>query len=106
MKEHFTEVAKSRDVEVLAGKNQFVEFSGLIIPMTKSGDQLSIAFIPFQENRLPFSVRVSSNKKFFGLVFHLTHNLLHRLKIRMTRMWVALLLVAWPSCENLSTNKQ
>ncbi|XP_071440042.1 ankyrin-3-like [Hetaerina americana] len=56
--EHFTEVAKSRDVEVLEGKSQFVEFAGNLIPVTKSGDQLQLGFHAFKENRLPFTVRV------------------------------------------------
>ncbi|CAH1973765.1 unnamed protein product [Acanthoscelides obtectus] len=56
--EHFTEVAKSRDVEVLEGKPQYVEFAGNLVPVTKSGDQLSLPFRAFRENRLPFSVRV------------------------------------------------
>ncbi|XP_057661824.1 uncharacterized protein LOC130897163 isoform X11 [Diorhabda carinulata] len=56
--EHFTEVAKSRDVEVLEGKQQFVEFAGNLVPITKSGEQLSFSFRAFKENRLPFSVRV------------------------------------------------
>lgn len=56
--EHFTEVAKSRDVEVLEGKSQYIEFSGNLVPVTKSGDQLQFAFRAFRENRLPFSVRV------------------------------------------------
>ncbi|XP_046392833.1 ankyrin-3 isoform X28 [Ischnura elegans] len=56
--EHFTEVAKSRDVEVLEGKSQFVEFAGNLVPVTKSGDQLQLGFHAFKENRLPFTVRV------------------------------------------------
>lgn len=56
--EHFTEVAKSRDVEVLEGKLQYVEFAGNLVPITKSGEQLSFSFRAFRENRLPFSVRV------------------------------------------------
>lgn len=56
--EHFTEIAKSRDVEVLGGKQQWLEFAGNIVPVTKSGDQLALNFIPFQENRLPFNMRV------------------------------------------------
>lgn len=56
--EHFSEVAKSRDVEVLEGKAQFVEMAGNLIPVTKSGEQLQICFKAFRENRLPFSVRV------------------------------------------------
>ncbi|XP_021706397.1 ankyrin-2 [Aedes aegypti] len=56
--EHFTEVAKSRDVEVLEDKPQFIELAGNLIPITKSGEQLSLAFKAFRENRLPFAVRV------------------------------------------------
>lgn len=56
--EHFSEVAKSRDVEVLEGKAQYIEMAGNLIPVTKSGEQLQICFKAFRENRLPFSVRV------------------------------------------------
>lgn len=56
--ENFTEVAKSRDVEVLENKVQYLELAGNLIPVTKSGDQLQFAFKAFKENRLPFSVRV------------------------------------------------
>lgn len=56
--EHFTEVAKSRDVEVLEGKPQYTELAGNLVPITKSGEQLQLSFKAFRENRLPFSVRV------------------------------------------------
>ncbi|KRT86355.1 hypothetical protein AMK59_1656, partial [Oryctes borbonicus] len=56
--EHFTEVAKSRDVEVLEGKPQYIEFAGNLVPITKSGEPLQFSFRAFRENRLPFSVRV------------------------------------------------
>ncbi|XP_031638853.1 ankyrin-2-like [Contarinia nasturtii] len=56
--EHFTEVAKSRDVEVFEGKPQYTEFAGNLVPVTKSGEQLQIHFKAFRENRLPFNVRV------------------------------------------------
>jgi hypothetical protein len=56
--ENFTEVAKSRDVEVLENKVQYLELVGNLIPVTKSGDQLQFSFKAFKENRLPFSVRV------------------------------------------------
>jgi ankyrin len=59
--ENFIEVAKSREVEVLSGRHQFLEFAGNILPVTKSGDQLSIYFLPFQENRLGFNVKVRQN---------------------------------------------
>merc|ERR1711915_505721 len=56
--ENFVEVAKSRDVEVLEGKPQYLEFAGNVVPVTKSGDQLAFNFYAFRENRLPFTVRV------------------------------------------------
>ncbi|CAD6190703.1 unnamed protein product [Caenorhabditis auriculariae] len=55
--EHFKMIAKSRDVEVLKGKHQFLEFAGNLVPITKSGEQLSLFFLPFQENRLAFMVK-------------------------------------------------
>lgn len=56
--EQFTEVAKSRDVEVLEGKLQYTELAGNFISVTKSGEQLQFPFKAFRENRLPFNVRV------------------------------------------------
>ena len=56
--EHFTEVAKSREVEVLSNRHQFLEFAGNIVPVTKRSDQLSLQFQPFQENRLAFNIKV------------------------------------------------
>lgn len=56
--EHFTEVAKSRDVEILEGRPVFLEFAGNLIPIMKSGDQLNMEFNAFKENRLAFKVRV------------------------------------------------
>nr|NP_729285.3 ankyrin 2, isoform L [Drosophila melanogaster]AAF50525.4 ankyrin 2, isoform L [Drosophila melanogaster] len=56
--ELYTEVAKSRDVEVLEGKPQYIEMAGNLVPVTKSGDQLQVQFKAFRENRLPFTVRV------------------------------------------------
>ena len=61
--EHFIEIAKSRDVEVLSSKNQYLEFAGNLLPITKSGDQLSLFFTPFQENRLAFLMRVGGFNK-------------------------------------------
>jgi len=59
--EHFIEVAKSRDVEVLETKSQYLEFAGNIVPVTKSGEQLALTFRAFRENRLPFTVRVKDS---------------------------------------------
>ncbi len=35
-----------------------MEMSGNLVPVTKSGEQLSFRFYAFRENRLPFTVRV------------------------------------------------
>lgn len=56
--EHFIEVAKSRDVEVLENKPQYLEFAGNLVPVTKSGEQLCLTFQAFRENRLPFMMRI------------------------------------------------
>ncbi|CAK5066863.1 unnamed protein product [Meloidogyne enterolobii] len=56
--EGFQRIAVSRDVEVLEGKHQWLEFAGNLVPVTKRGDQLSIFFQPFQENRLAFNIKV------------------------------------------------
>ena len=56
--EHFHEIAKSRDVEVLEGKTHHLEFFGNLFPVTKSGEQLCHKFHAFRENRLPFNIRV------------------------------------------------
>ena len=44
--------------QVLEGKSHFVEFGGNLVPVTKSGDQLSLRFFAFRENRIPFNVKV------------------------------------------------
>lgn len=59
--EHFAEIAKSRDVEVLQNKPQYLEFAGNLVPITKSGDQLFLTFHAFRENRLPFSIRIKDS---------------------------------------------
>ncbi|XP_022079355.1 ankyrin-2-like isoform X25 [Acanthaster planci] len=56
--EHFKEVARSKDVEVLESKPIYIEMAGNLVPVQKSGDQLHLVFSPFHENRLPFFVRV------------------------------------------------
>lgn len=44
--------------QVLEGKYIYLEFAGNLIPVTKSGEQLSVNFVAFRENRLPFTVRL------------------------------------------------
>ncbi|XP_055644477.1 ankyrin-3-like isoform X3 [Toxorhynchites rutilus septentrionalis] len=59
--EHFTEIAKSRDIEVCEGRIVYLEFAGNIVPVMKSGEQLSIQFSAFKENRLTFTVKIKNN---------------------------------------------
>jgi len=45
-------------MQVLDGKPQYVELAGNLALVSKSGDQPSVLFRAFRENRLPFVVRV------------------------------------------------
>ncbi|XP_044001755.1 ankyrin-2-like isoform X2 [Aphidius gifuensis] len=56
--EEFLEIVKSRDVEALDGKDLYIEFSGNLVPVTKSGQQLKFTFKAFRQNRLSFNVKV------------------------------------------------
>ena len=59
IRENFVTVAKSKEVEVLENRVQWLEMGGNIAPVTKSnGEQLSFTFNAFFENRLPFVVRI------------------------------------------------
>lgn len=66
--EHFTEVAKSRDLEVLEGRTIYLEFAGNLIPILKSGEQLAMSFNAFKENRLAFTVRVKDDEDSIGRI--------------------------------------
>ncbi|CAG11177.1 unnamed protein product, partial [Tetraodon nigroviridis] len=56
--ENFTEVARSRDVEVLEGKPIFVDCFGNLVPLTKSGQHHVFSFFAFKENRLALFIKV------------------------------------------------
>ncbi|XP_043912340.1 ankyrin-3 isoform X6 [Protopterus annectens] len=56
--ENFEEVARSKDIEVLEGKQIFVDCYGNLAPLVKGGQLLVFNFFAFKENRLPFSVKV------------------------------------------------
>ncbi|XP_063974723.1 ankyrin-3-like isoform X2 [Diachasmimorpha longicaudata] len=56
--EEFLEIVKSRDVEALDGRDVYIEFSGNLVPVTKSGQQLKFTFRAFRQNRLSFHVKV------------------------------------------------
>ncbi|XP_017110973.1 ankyrin-3 [Drosophila elegans] len=56
--EYFTEVAKSRDIEVLQDQTIYLEFGGNLFPVLKTGEQLNIKFQAFCENRLSFIAHI------------------------------------------------
>ncbi|XP_043657488.1 ankyrin-3 [Drosophila teissieri] len=60
--EYFTEVAKSRDIEVLQDQTIYLEFAGNIVPILKTGDQLYTKFQAFCENRLSFSAHIKDQE--------------------------------------------
>ncbi|XP_063707061.1 ankyrin-3-like isoform X2 [Culicoides brevitarsis] len=66
--EHFTEVAKSRDIEVCEGRNIYLEFAGNIVQVLKSGEQLNMKFSAFKENRLAFNVRLRETDDGIGRI--------------------------------------
>ncbi|XP_055922516.1 ankyrin-3 isoform X2 [Eupeodes corollae] len=66
--EFFTEVAKSRDVEIPEDQDIYLEFSGNLLPVLKSGEQLNMKFHAFRENRLSFLVRVKDQEDAFGRI--------------------------------------
>nr|XP_023682212.1 ankyrin-1-like [Paramormyrops kingsleyae] len=62
--ENFTEVARSRDVEVMEGMPLHLECTGNLMPMRKATQQpRSFCFQAFKDNRLPVSVKVRDNTK-------------------------------------------
>ncbi|KAM4039351.1 ankyrin-1 isoform 13-T14 [Anomaloglossus baeobatrachus] len=69
--ENFSEVARSRDIEVMDGTQLFVELSGNLVPLKKATQQRSFTFQAFKENRLalPIKVRDSSREPCGSLSF-------------------------------------
>ncbi|XP_062864550.1 ankyrin-2 [Trichomycterus rosablanca] len=56
--ENFTEVARSRDVEVLEGKPIYADCFGNLVPLTKSGQHHVFSFYAFKENRLALFIKI------------------------------------------------
>ncbi|XP_069473770.1 ankyrin-1 isoform X5 [Ambystoma mexicanum] len=56
--ENFSEVARSRDIEVLEGMPLFIDLSGNLVPLKKATQQRSFNFQAFRENRLAIPVKV------------------------------------------------
>ncbi|XP_061448448.1 ankyrin-1 isoform X4 [Rhineura floridana] len=69
--ENFTEVARSRDIEVVEGMPLHTELSGNLVPIKKAAQQRSFLFQSFRENRLiiPVKVRDSSREASGSLSF-------------------------------------
>ncbi|XP_046706828.1 ankyrin-2b isoform X2 [Silurus meridionalis] len=59
--ENFTEVARSRDVEVLEGKPIYADCFGNLVPLTKSGQHHIFSFFAFKENRLSLFIKIRDN---------------------------------------------
>ncbi|XP_053537235.1 ankyrin-2b isoform X20 [Ictalurus punctatus] len=59
--ENFTEVARSRDVEVLEGKPIYADCFGNLVPLTKSGQHHIFSFFAFKENRLALFIKIRDN---------------------------------------------
>ncbi|KAF7207320.1 transcript variant X16 [Nothobranchius furzeri] len=59
--ENFTEVARSRDVEVLEGKPIYADCFGNLVPLTKSGQHHVFSFFAFKENRLALFIKIRDN---------------------------------------------
>ncbi|XP_028828999.1 ankyrin-1 isoform X2 [Denticeps clupeoides] len=68
--ENFSEVARSRDIEVMEGMPLHLECSGNLVPVRKATQQpRSFSFQAFRDNRLPVSVKVrDSNKEATGFL--------------------------------------
>ncbi|XP_035849603.1 ankyrin-2b isoform X3 [Sander lucioperca] len=59
--ENFSEVARSRDVEVLEGKPIYADCFGNLVPLTKSGQHNLFSFFAFKENRLAIFIKIRDN---------------------------------------------
>ena len=59
MQEHFTEIAKSKEVEVVNGNSIYLDLQSTNLQtIMKSNEQLTFPFRAFRENRLPCVVRI------------------------------------------------
>ncbi|KAG9354021.1 hypothetical protein JZ751_012145, partial [Albula glossodonta] len=62
--ENFTEVARSRDIEVMEGMALHLECSGNLMPVRKATQQpRCFSFQAFRDNRLPVSIKVRDSTK-------------------------------------------
>ncbi|XP_054252546.1 ankyrin-1 [Indicator indicator] len=61
--ENFTEVARSRDIEVMEGMPLHVELSGNLVPVKKATQPRTFLFQSFRENRLAIPIKVRDSSK-------------------------------------------
>uniref|UniRef100_A0A671KUF4 Ankyrin-1 n=1 Tax=Sinocyclocheilus anshuiensis TaxID=1608454 RepID=A0A671KUF4_9TELE len=62
--ENFSEVARSRDIEVMEGMPLYLECSGNLVPIRKAAQQpRCFNFQAFRDNRLPVSIKVRDSSK-------------------------------------------
>ncbi|KAM4634336.1 uncharacterized protein ACJ7VT_022808 [Polymixia lowei] len=94
--ENFTEVARSRDIEVMEGMPLHLECSGNLVPVRKATQQpRSFSFQAFRDNRLPVSVKVrDSNKDASGFLSFLRKST----KYEDTQHVLCNLNIAMPPC--------
>ncbi|CAF3679720.1 unnamed protein product, partial [Rotaria sordida] len=64
MQEHFVEIAKSKEVEVINGNTIYLDLqSNNLQPIIKTNEQLTFVFRAFRENRLPCIVRIRDQQQ-------------------------------------------
>ncbi|CAF0980387.1 unnamed protein product [Rotaria sordida] len=64
MQEHFTEIAKSKEVEVVNGNSIYIDLqSNNLQTIIKTNEQLTLVFRAFKENRLPCVVRIRDSEQ-------------------------------------------
>lgn len=64
MQEHFVEIAKSREVEVINGNTIYLDLqSNNLQAVVKTNEQLAFNFRAFRENRLPCIIRIRDQQQ-------------------------------------------
>ncbi|NXT49028.1 ANK1 protein, partial [Pluvianellus socialis] len=98
--ENFTEVARSRDIEVVEGMPLHVELSGNLVPVKKATQPRTFLFQSFRENRLaiPIKVRDSSREASGSLSF-----LRKAMKYEDLQHVLCHLNISIPPCTKVST---
>nr|XP_056716770.1 ankyrin-1 isoform X3 [Euleptes europaea] len=101
--ENFTEVARSRDIEVVEGMPLHTELSGNLVPIKKATQQRSFLFQSFRENRLiiPVKVRDSSREASGSLSF-----LRKAMKYEELQHVLCHLNVTMPPCSKSSASEE